>query len=62
VFFKESNKDLINSIDEVEKTLHDIERWNMMNDLGNNSNSESSQSKLTRRKLTEENLTMKRDL
>ena len=26
VFFKESNKDLINSIDEVEKTLHDIER------------------------------------
>lgn len=60
-FFQESNRELVNSIDEVERTLQEIEGANIAAENHEGSHSESSQLKQSKRALVEENDKLKEE-
>lgn len=60
-FFQESNKELVNSIDEVERTLQEIE-GNQVVPIIDTSKSDTSQSKVHARSLLEENDKMTKEI
>ena len=61
-FYQETNRELMNSIDEVERALHEFEECQSIPMNTDNSASESSHQKASRRILSEENERLKQEI